>query len=83
MGKKLNFIALSLLTLFALLGGALTDTSAPLQEVTKANPGDIAWMIVASAFVLLMTPASPSSTAAWSTARTSSPPCCRASSRSA
>ena len=56
MGKKLNFIALSLLTLFALLGGALTDTSAPLQEVTKANPGDIAWMIVASAFVLLMTP---------------------------
>ena len=56
MGKKLNFIALSLLTLFALLGGALTDTSAPLQEVAKANPGDIAWMIVASAFVLLMTP---------------------------
>ena len=56
MGKKLNFIALSLLTLFALLGGALTDTAAPLQEVAKANPGDIAWMIVASAFVLLMTP---------------------------
>ena len=56
MGKKFNFIALSLLTLFALLGGALTDTAAPLQEVAKANPGDIAWMIVASAFVLLMTP---------------------------
>ena len=56
MGKKLNFIALSLLTLFALLGGALTDTATPLQEVAKANPGDIAWMIVASAFVLLMTP---------------------------
>ena len=56
MGKKLNFIALSLLTLFALLGDALTDTAAPLQEVAKANPGDIAWMIVASAFVLLMTP---------------------------
>jgi len=56
MGKKLNFLALSLLTLLALLGGAFTETSAEWQEVAKANPGDVAWMIVASAFVLLMTP---------------------------
>lgn len=56
MGKKLNFLALSLLTLLALLGGAFTGTGAEWQEVAKANPGDVAWMIVASAFVLLMTP---------------------------
>ncbi|MED5336103.1 MAG: ammonium transporter [Bacteroidota bacterium] len=56
MGKKLNFLALSLLTLLALLGGAFNGTGAEWQEVAKANPGDVAWMIVASAFVLLMTP---------------------------
>ena len=56
MGKKLNFLALSLLTLLALLGGAFTEHSADWQDVAKANPGDVAWMIVASAFVLLMTP---------------------------
>ena len=56
MGKKLNFLALSLLTLLALLGGAFAETGAEWQEVAKANPGDVAWMIVASAFVLLMTP---------------------------
>ena len=56
MGKKLNFLALSLLTLLALLGGAFTKHSADWQDVAKANPGDVAWMIVASAFVLLMTP---------------------------
>ena len=56
MGKKLNFLALSLLTLLALLGGAFTGTGAEWQEVAKANPGDVAWMIVASAFVLPMTP---------------------------
>jgi len=56
MGKKLNFLALSLLTLLALLGGAFTESGAEWQEVAKANPGDVAWMIVASAFVLLMTP---------------------------
>ena len=48
MGKKLNFLALSLLTLLALLGGAFTGTGAEWQEVAKANPGDVAWMIVES-----------------------------------
>ena len=55
MGKKLNFLALSLLTLLALLGAGPGE-GAEWQEVAKANPGDVAWMIVASAFVLLMTP---------------------------
>ena len=45
MGKKLNFLALSLLTLLALLGGAFTKHSADWQDVAKANPGDVAWMI--------------------------------------
>jgi len=56
MGKKVNFIALALLTFLALFGGGLAGDHPEWAEVAKANPGDVAWMIVASAFVLLMTP---------------------------
>ena len=56
MGKKVNFIALTLLTLLALVGGTFAGNQPEWAEVAKANPGDVAWMIVASAFVLLMTP---------------------------
>ena len=56
MGKKVNFIALALLTLLALVGGTFAGSQPEWAEVAKANPGDVAWMIVASAFVLLMTP---------------------------
>lgn len=52
MGKKLNFIVLSLLVLFALLGSA--DYS--FEGADQIDKGDTAWMLVASAFVLLMTP---------------------------
>ena len=51
MGKKVNFIALTLVVIFC----AYTATS--YQELTsEIDKGDTAWMLVASAFVLLMTP---------------------------
>ena len=52
MGKKLNFIVLSLLVLFAMLASG--DYS--FEGAESIDKGDTAWMLVASAFVLLMTP---------------------------
>ena len=53
MGKRLNFIVLSVLVLGVLLLG--TDYEF-VEGVGNIDTGDTAWMIVASAFVLLMTP---------------------------
>ena len=51
MGRKINFIVLTLIVIFC----AFTATS--YQELsTTIDKGDTAWMLVASAFVLLMTP---------------------------
>ncbi len=51
MGKKLNFIVLAILVV---LGAFAADQ---YEELTSAiDSGDTAWMLVASAFVLLMTP---------------------------
>lgn len=51
MGKKINFIALVVLVLLSLL------TATSYQELSSTiDSGDTAWMIVASALVLLMTP---------------------------
>lgn len=51
MGKKLNFIALTLIVLISVF------TARHYRELTSSiDSGDTAWMIVASAFVLLMTP---------------------------
>ena len=51
MGRKINFIVLTLIIIFC----AFTATS--YQELsTTIDKGDTAWMLVASAFVLLMTP---------------------------
>jgi Amt family ammonium transporter len=51
MGKKLNFIILSFLVILCVL------TASNYQELSsEIDTGDTAWMIVASAFVLLMTP---------------------------
>jgi len=53
MGRKLYFIVLVLLVFLCLLYSA-DYTGA--EEVDSIDTGDTAWMIVASAFVLLMTP---------------------------
>jgi len=53
MGRKLNFVILTLLTLVILLLGSEYQYIDGLGTIDK---GDTAWMIVASAFVLLMTP---------------------------
>jgi|TARA_B110000908_G_scaffold49136_1_gene60029 Amt family ammonium transporter len=51
MGKKINFIILSILVILCVL------TASNYQELSsEIDSGDTAWMIVASAFVLLMTP---------------------------
>ena len=51
MGKKLNFIVLSILVLIC------TCVANNFEELSSAiDSGDTAWMLVASAFVLLMTP---------------------------
>lgn len=53
MGKKINFIGLLLLVVLCLLFG--TEYKI-IEEGLPIDKGDTAWMIVASAFVLLMTP---------------------------
>ena len=51
MGKKLNFIVLTILVLIC------TFVANNYKELSSAiDSGDTAWMLVASAFVLLMTP---------------------------
>lgn len=51
MGKKINFIVLAILVTIS----ALTATSYP-ELTSEIDKGDTAWMLVSSAFVLLMTP---------------------------
>jgi Amt family ammonium transporter len=51
MGKKVNFIVLAALVLISLLVG-----EGAYAVEANIDPGDTAWMLVASAFVLLMTP---------------------------
>lgn len=53
MGRKLNFIVLAILVVIALLLGTEYQL---LEDAPGIDSGDTAWMIVASAFVLLMTP---------------------------
>lgn len=54
MNRKWNFLLLSLLVVATLLVGA--DYGSPDTLSSSYDSGDIAWMVVASAFVLLMTP---------------------------
>ena len=56
MGRKLNFIALLAFVLMTVFGSGLAAPDAEWSDVLEAHPGDVAWMVVASAFVLLMTP---------------------------
>ena len=53
MGRKLNFIVLAVLVSTSLLFSAEYEF---IQGSGEIDSGDTAWMIVASAFVLLMTP---------------------------
>lgn len=53
MGSKINFVVLALLVLLSLL---LHTEYTWVTDASDINAGDTAWMMVASAFVLLMTP---------------------------
>ena len=56
MGRKLNFIALLAFVLMTVFGSGLAAPDAEWSDVRETHPGAVAWMVVASAFVLLMTP---------------------------
>ena len=51
MGKKINFFVLSIVVLIVLIG---SNSYSGMSSGIDA--GDTAWMLVASAFVMLMTP---------------------------
>lgn len=53
MGRRINFIVLTVLVFVCLIFGAEYQY---LENAPEIDTGDTAWMIVASAFVLLMTP---------------------------
>lgn len=53
MGRRINFIVLTVLVFICLLSGAEYQL---IDNAPEIDTGDTAWMIVASAFVLLMTP---------------------------
>ena len=53
MVRKINFIVLTAVVLIVLFAGHPYDLSG---DLSKIDSGDTAWMLVSSAFVLLMTP---------------------------
>ncbi|MGC6531631.1 MAG: ammonium transporter [Flavobacteriales bacterium] len=56
MGKKVNFIALALLVPLIWILGTSYEAATNAAALENIDGGDTAWMVVASAFVLLMTP---------------------------
>ena len=56
MSRKMNFLSLTLLVLATLFFGSPYSSGTDPQSLDDIDTGDTAWMIVASAFVLLMTP---------------------------
>jgi len=56
MGRKVNFIVLTVLVAISFIYGIVATPGSDWPEVIETHPGDVAWMVVASAFVLLMTP---------------------------
>ena len=56
MGRKSNFLALALLVPAIWFLGASYDEATTEAAMSALDTGDTAWMVVASAFVLLMTP---------------------------
>ena len=56
MGRKSNFLVLALLVPLIWFFGTSYDAATDAAELANLDSGDTAWMVVASAFVLLMTP---------------------------
>ena len=56
MGRKSNFLVLALLVPLIWFFGTSYETATDAAELSNLDSGDTAWMVVASAFVLLMTP---------------------------
>ena len=56
MGRKSNFLVLALLVPAIWSLGTSYEAATDASALAELNAGDTAWMVVASAFVLLMTP---------------------------
>jgi len=56
MSRKWNFLSLTILVLVICFFGEDYVEYVPGNGALEINPGDTSWMVVASAFVLLMTP---------------------------
>ena len=56
MGRKSNFLVLALLVPLIWFFGTSYEAATDAAELANLDSGDTAWMVVASAFVLLMTP---------------------------
>ena len=56
MGRKSNFLVLALLVPAIWFLGTSYELATDASQVSAIDSGDTAWMVVASAFVLLMTP---------------------------
>ena len=56
MGRKSNFLVLALLVPAIWFLGTSYELASDASQVSAIDSGDTAWMVVASAFVLLMTP---------------------------
>ena len=56
MGRKSNFLALALLIPAIWFLGTSYEAATDETAMSALDKGDTAWMVVASAFVLLMTP---------------------------
>ena len=56
MGRKSNFLVLALLVPLIWFFGTSYEVATDAAELADLDSGDTAWMVVASAFVLLMTP---------------------------
>ena len=56
MGRKSNFLALALLVPALWYLGTSYEAATDVESLANLDAGDTAWMVVASAFVLLMTP---------------------------
>ncbi len=72
--NKKEWVAATGLLLFIGLLGLLVPSAAPLGKGGPIVAGDVAWMLTATALVLLMTPGLSFFTAGWSSAKMSSQP---------
>lgn len=76
--KKKWIVLMGLMVIITIAGLFASEPSFEC-DFSKINGADVAWLITATIFVLMMTPGLSFFTAEWWARETSFPPCCRAS----